>query len=55
MMNVDAWQEKPRRVDLIDRGHFKEKGVVLGTVRKVIGRRGIFEPQKLFFVIKFLV
>ena len=25
------------------------------TIRKVLGRRGIFEPQEFFFVIKFLV
>ena len=25
------------------------------TIRKVMGGRGIFEPQEFFFVIKFLV
>ena len=33
-------------------GHCSFKG---RTIRKVMGGRGIFEPQEFFFVIKFLV
>ena len=49
---ITTFKEKRRDKNLLESFNL---GTDQRTIRKVMGGRGIFEPQELFFVIKFLV